>query len=43
MNISRIGVDLAKNVFQVHGVNSADYPVWQVRLIRDSWIQTLID
>ena len=43
MNISRVGVDLAKNVFQVHGVDSADHPVWQTRLTRENWIQTLID
>jgi hypothetical protein len=28
MKIMRIGVDLAKNVFRVHGVDRAEKPVW---------------
>ena len=29
MKLMRVGVDLAKNVFQVHGVDRQEKPVWQ--------------
>ena len=29
MKVMRVGVDLAKNVFQVHGVDAEEQPVWQ--------------
>jgi hypothetical protein len=32
MKISRVGVDLEMNVFQVHGVDPGDHPVWQRKL-----------
>jgi len=35
MKINRVGVDLAKNVFQVHGVDSKEHPVWRCRLSRE--------
>ena len=28
MNISRIGIDLAKSVFQLHGVDRREKAVW---------------
>jgi len=31
----RIGVDLAKNVFQVHGVDRRERPAWCKRLPRE--------
>jgi transposase len=31
MNISRIGIDLAKNVFQLHGVDRHGKSVWKRR------------
>ena len=34
MKITRVGVDLAKNVFQVHGVNRAGRPVFKRQLKR---------
>ena len=34
MKISRISVDLAKNVFQLHGVDRHDKVVWKRRLSR---------
>jgi hypothetical protein len=34
MEIKRVGVDLAKNVFQVHGVNGHEKPVWKRSLRR---------
>lgn len=41
MEISRVGVDLAKNVFQVHGVDRREQPVWQRSLKRSQWIAEL--
>ena len=29
MKLSRFGVDLAKNVFHVHGVDRKENPVWR--------------
>ncbi len=34
MEITRVGLDLAKNVFEVHGVNGNDRPVLRKRLTR---------
>jgi transposase len=39
--LSRVGVDLAKNVFQLHGVDRAEITVWKRRLKRNNWIQVL--
>jgi transposase len=41
MKIMRVGVDLAKNVFQVHGVDQAGKIVWRAKLKRDEWIRVL--
>ena len=38
MKLTRVGVDLAKQVFQVHGVDRAERPVWCKRLKRNGWI-----
>ena len=43
MKITRVGVDLAKNVFQVHGVNRAGRCVWKRQLKRSSWLQVLTE
>ena len=43
MNISRIGIDLAKNVFQIHGVDRHGKAVWKRRLKRDQWIKAVLD
>ena len=43
MKIKRIGVDLAKNVYQLHGVDSHDKCVWQRRLKRDNWLKVLFE
>jgi transposase len=43
MRLRRIGVDLAKNVFQIHGVDSHERPVWRQRLPRERWLQTVIE
>ena len=43
MNISRIGIDLAKNVFQLHGVDRRGKAVWKRRLRRDQWMKAVLD
>ena len=43
MNISRIGIDLAKNVFQLHGVDIRGKAVWKRRLKRDQWMKAVLD
>ena len=40
--IRRVGVDLAKSVFQLHGVDRNDNAVWHRRLKRDQWINGLL-
>jgi transposase len=42
MEIIRVGVDLAKNVFQVHGVDANERPVWQRSLKRCAWLRELV-
>ena len=42
MKISRIGVDLAKNVFQLHGVDRHDEVVWKRRLTRAKWMSVML-
>src|SRR5580704_7371713 len=41
MKLTRVGVDLAKQVFQIHGVDRAERPVWCQRLKRSRWIGEL--
>lgn len=41
MEITRVGVDLAKNVFQVHGVDGRERPVWCKSLKREAWLAEL--
>jgi len=43
MKLMRIGVDLAKNVFQIHGVDCHEKPIWRQRLQRECWLQTLLE
>jgi transposase len=43
MKIIRIGVDLAKDVFQVHGVDRHEKPVWRRKLKRDEWLKILLE
>lgn len=42
MKIKRIGVDLAKNVFQLHGVDSKEQTKWCRRVKREEWLKTLL-
>ena len=41
MKLIRVGVDLAKVVFQVHGVGRDEKMLWRRRLPRESWLETL--
>ncbi|MEJ2178706.1 MAG: IS110 family transposase, partial [Gammaproteobacteria bacterium] len=43
MKITRVGVDLAKKVFQVHGVDVAGRQVWKRQLKRCSWLSVLTE
>src|SRR5271167_4845196 len=43
MKLMRVGVDLAKNVFQVHGVDRNEKPAWRRRLARDQWLQVVLE
>jgi len=43
MKIIRIGVDLAKDVFQVHGVDRNEKPVWRRKLKRAEWLKVLLE
>ena len=43
MKLMRIGVDLAKSVFQIHGVDSHEKPVWRQRLTRERWLQAMLE
>src|SRR5262252_4901871 len=41
MKLTRVGVDLAKSVFQLHGVDRAERSVWCKRLKRNRWIKEI--
>ena len=43
MKLSRVGVDLAKNVYQLHGVDRHGKTAWKRRLRRGQWLQALMD
>jgi len=43
MNITRVGVDIAKSVFHVHAVDGHDKLVWQAKLKRDQWLAALFE
>ena len=43
MKLSRVGVDLAKNVYQLHGVDRHGKTVWKRRLRRGQWLKALLD
>lgn len=42
MKIIRLGVDIAKSVFQVHGVDRNEKPVWQRKLKREEWLKVVL-
>ena len=41
MKLIRVGIDLAKNVFQVHGVDRSEKTTWRRRLRREEWINVV--
>lgn len=41
MKLIRVGVDLAKNVFQIHGVDRREKAIWRRRLTRENWLKVL--
>ncbi len=41
MNIVRVGVDIAKSVFHVHGVDRRDQIQWQGKYARNKWLDAL--
>jgi transposase len=43
MKLIRVGVDLAKAVFQVHGVDRSENAVWRRKLTRAKWIKVLLE
>lgn len=42
MENNRVGVDLAKNVYQAHGVDRKDKPVWRRQLSRYNWRAAIV-
>jgi transposase len=43
MKLIRVGVDLAKNVFQVHGVDRNEKAVWRRKRTRETWLTVLLE
>ena len=43
MKLSRIGIDLTKNVLQLHGVDHSGKTVWKRRLKRNQWLKAVLD
>jgi transposase len=41
--LSRVGIDLAKNLYQLHGVDRNEQTVWRRRLTRRSWLKVLLE
>ena len=41
MNITRVGVDIAKSVFHVHAVDRHESTQWQAKLKRNEWLDAL--
>jgi len=42
MNISRVGVDIAKSVFHIHGVDRHDQVQWRGKYKRDKWLDAIV-
>ena len=41
MKISRVGIDLANNVFQIHGTDVHGKSIWKRKLTRERWIEAV--
>ena len=42
MSISRVGVDIAKSVFHLHGVDRHDQGQWRGKYQRDKWLDAIV-
>lgn len=42
MTFSRVGVDIAKSVFYVHGVDRHDQVRWRGKYSRDKWLNAMV-
>ncbi|MGM1052407.1 MAG: IS110 family transposase, partial [Pseudomonadota bacterium] len=42
MSISRVGIDIAKSVFHVHGVDRHDRIEWRGKYQRDKWLDAIV-
>jgi len=40
--LSHVGIDLAKNVFKIHGVDRHGKVVWRRLRTRDNWLTVLL-
>ena len=43
MKLIRVGVDLAKSVLQVRGVNRNENAIWRRKLTRENWLKALLE
>jgi len=43
MKLMRVGVDLAKAVFQVHGIDRSEKVAWRRKLTRANWLKVLLE
>ena len=43
MKLMRVGIDLAKTVFQVHGVDRHERVVWRRKLTRANWLKVFLE
>ena len=43
MKITRVGVDIAKNVFQIHGADRSGRPIWRRQQRRSGWLRALTE
>jgi transposase len=43
MKLSRVGIDLAKNIYQLHGVDHFGKTMLRRRLKRHQWVKVLLD
>ena len=41
MSIEKLGIDIAKNVFQLHGVNRNGRVILKRRVMRDQFLQVI--
>jgi transposase len=43
MNLTRINADLAKPVFQLHGIDRLERTVWRRKPVHGDWIKELLE